>query len=78
MKNNFQTLTTDRLRKLISESEQTLTKLKAELEEREKISQNQEIANLEHHMQSAELSLKTIRDFLKFLSQELRDKKTNF
>ena len=76
MINNVQTLTTDRLRKLISESEKTLTELKAELEVREQLSQSQEVANLEHHMQSAELSLKTIRDFLSFLSQDLRSRKS--
>lgn len=76
MINNVQTLTTERLRKLISESEQTLTELKAELEVREQLSQSQEVANLEHHMQSAELSLKTIRDFLTFLSQDLRNRKS--
>jgi len=59
MNSNFQTLTTERLRKLVVESEQTLVDLKAELDVREQISQSQEVANLEHHMQSAELSLKT-------------------
>ena len=76
MINNVQTLTTDRLQKLISESEHTLADLKAELEKREQLKQSQEVANLEHHMQSAELSLKTIRDFLTFLSQDLRDRKS--
>ena len=75
MNNNFQTLTTERLRKLVVESEQTLAELKAELDAREQISQSQEVANLEHHMQSAELSLKTIRDFLAFLSHDLRNRK---
>ena len=76
MNNNFQTLTTERLRKLVVESEQTLAELKAELDAREQISQSQEVANLEHHMQSAELSLKTIRDFLAFLSHDLRNRKS--
>ena len=76
MTNNVQILTTDRLRKLISESEQTLYELKTELELREQRSQSQEVANLEHHMQSAELSLKTIRDFLTFLSQDLHSRKS--
>ena len=76
MINNVQTLTTDRLQKLISESEHTLADLKAELEKREQLKQSQEVANLEHHMQSAELSLKTIRDFLTFLSQDLRNRKS--
>ena len=76
MTSNFQTLTTERLRKLVVESEQTLAELKAELDAREQISQSQEVANLEHHMQSAELSLKTIRDFLAFLSHDLRNRKS--
>ena len=75
MNNNLQTLTTERLRKLVIESEQTLAELKTELEVREQVSQSHEVANLEHHMQSAELSLKTIRDFLAFLSQDLRSRK---
>ena len=75
MNNNFQTLTNERLQKLIVESEQTLQDLKQELEKREQVSQSREVANIEHHMQSAELSLKTIRDFLAFLSQDLRDRK---
>jgi len=46
--------------------------LKSELEEREQISQTYEVANLENHMQSAELSLKTIRNFLAFLLQDIQ------
>jgi len=71
---NFQTLTTDRLRNLISESEETLTGLKTELERRECVGQDHEIANLENHMQSAELSLRTIRDFISFLKSDLNSK----
>jgi len=68
---NFQTLTTDRLRNLIHESEDTLSELKTELERREQVGQSHEIANLEHHMQSAELSLRTIRNFISFLKNDL-------
>lgn len=67
---NLQTLTNDRLRLLISESEATILELKTELEHREHVQQNHDVADLENHMNSAELSLKTIRDFLAFLSQD--------
>jgi len=65
-------LSNKRLRKLIHKSEETLNELKAELDRREKESQNHEIDELEQHMESAEVSLKTIRDFLASLSKDLR------
>ena len=72
--NNLQTLTTERLRTLVAETETTLESLKVELDHREELAQEHEVANLENHMQSAELSLKTIRDFLAFLSSDNRKK----
>ena len=72
--NNLQTLTTDRLRILVTETETTLAGLKLELDRREELAQEHEIANLENHMQSAELSLKSIRDFLAFLSNDFKKK----
>lgn len=69
---NLNILTTDRLRKLIKETEETLTELKAELERREQLDQSQEIEHLENHMKSAELSLATIRNFLNFLIDDMR------
>ena len=73
--NNFNILTTDRLRKLIRETEETLVELKTELERREELNQNQEIEHLERHMKSAELSLTTIRNFLNFLIDDMRSTK---
>lgn len=69
---NLNILTTDRLRKLVKETEETLTELKTELERREQLDQNQEIEHLESHMKSAELSLTTIRNFLNFLMDDMR------
>mgnify|MGYP001595109814 CR=1 FL=1 len=71
---NFEVLTTERLRTLISDTEETLANLKEELERREQLKQEHEVANLENHMQSAELSLKTIREFIDFLVRDLRSK----
>jgi hypothetical protein len=72
--NNLQTLTTERLRALVNETELTLSELKTELDRRGELAQEHEVANLEQHMKSAELSLKGIRDFLKFLTSDT-DKK---
>jgi len=41
------------------------------------LSQNQEIAHLENHMKSAELSLTTIRGFIAFLVDDMRSNDTN-
>lgn len=72
--NSLQTLTSERLKDLIDETEATLVELKEELERRQQLKQSHEIANLEHHMKSTELSLRTIRDFLAFLSTEVKAK----
>jgi|GEM_PF-2361962 len=69
---NFQVLTTERLRALIHETDITLGELTEELERREAAKQEHAIENLEQHMESAELSLKKIRDFLAFLAQDFR------
>ena len=73
--NNLNILTTERLRKLVRETEETLVELKAELERREQLNQNQDIEHLENHMKSAELSLTTIRNFLDFLMDDMRKTK---
>ncbi|MEB8433204.1 hypothetical protein OO007_13275 [Cocleimonas sp. KMM 6892] len=72
---NIHILTNDRLRALVVETEKTLDELKLELDRREQVQQEHEVAHLENHMKSAELSLKTIRDFLSFLSQDFKNKK---
>ncbi|GAA0412708.1 hypothetical protein GCM10009133_21340 [Cocleimonas flava] len=72
---NIHILTNDRLRALVVETEETLDELKLELDRREQVQQEHEVAHLENHMKSAELSLKTIRDFLSFLSQDFKNKK---
>lgn len=73
--NNLNILTTDRLRKLIRETEETLIELKTELERREQLNQDQEIEHLERHMKNAELSLTTIRNFLDFLMDDMHKTK---
>lgn len=69
---NLEVLTTERLRTLINDTETTLGGLKVELERRESLKQEHAVANLENHLQSAELSLKTIREFLAFLAADFR------
>jgi len=68
--NNLNVLTSDRLSKLIDETQATLNELKAEVERRQKVQQEHEILNLENHMKSAELSLASIRNFIKYLIQD--------
>lgn len=72
---NLKVITTENLRVLIGETQETLDDLKAELERREEMAQHHEIANLENHMKSAQLSLKTIRDFLAYLVDDMRSRK---
>lgn len=72
---NLKVITTENLRELIAETQQTLDELTAELERREDVAQHHEIANLENHMKSAQLSLKTIRDFLAYLVDDMRSQR---
>ncbi len=68
----LKSITNENLRALIGETESTLSDLRAELERREEQAQEREIANLDNHMKSAELSLKTIRDFIAYLVDDLK------
>lgn len=68
----LKTLTRENLDKLVQETELTLGELKSELERRDQTSQEREVANLDQHMKSAEISLKTIRDFLAYLKDEFQ------
>lgn len=70
---DFKVLTNHHLLELIADTEETLDALKYELDRREQRAQQQEIANLENHMQSAELSLKSIREFVRYLAKSHRD-----
>lgn len=72
---NFNVLSTERLRALITDTESTLQQLTVELERREFLEQENEIENLEEHMKGAELSLSTIRKFLAFIINDLKDRK---
>ncbi|GAC21203.1 hypothetical protein [Paraglaciecola arctica] len=72
---NVNVLSTDRLRALIADTETTLKQLTVELERREFLKQENEIEHLEEHMKGAELSLDTIRQFLAYLINDLKDRK---
>lgn len=67
---DIENLTNKRLRKLISKTEKTLGELEIELVRREQESQNHEIDDLEHHMESAEGNLTSILNFLAAISKK--------
>ncbi|WP_339721006.1 hypothetical protein [uncultured Paraglaciecola sp.] len=71
---NVNVLSTERLRTLIADTEGTLKQLTLELERREYLKQENAIEHLEEHMKDAELSLDTIRQFLAYLINELKDR----
>ena len=71
---NFNILSTERLRALITDTESTLKQLTAELERREFLKQENEIEHLEEHMKGAEVSLSSIRKFLAFIIADLQGK----
>lgn len=68
------TLSKKNLEKLIAETEKSLLELKNELKHRQEEEQENEIAHLENHFKSAELSLKTINDFIAYLAETIRKK----
>jgi uncharacterized coiled-coil protein SlyX len=71
---NVNVLSTERLRTLIADTEATLKQLTIELERREFLEQENSIEHLEEHMKGAELSLDTIRQFLAYLINDLKDR----
>lgn len=62
----------DKLKRLVAETEETLTDLKRELDRRDEAAQAREIEHLDEHLKDAELSLQTIRDFFRYLVEEMR------
>ncbi|WP_289029255.1 hypothetical protein [uncultured Paraglaciecola sp.] len=71
---NVNVLSTERLKALIADTEGTLKQLTIELERRELLKQENAIENLEEHMKDAELSLDTIRQFLAYLANDLKNR----
>lgn len=69
---HLKTLPVEALRVLVSETEETLAEIKEEIERRENQAQSREIEHLDVHMKNAELSLATIRNFFRYLRDELR------
>ncbi|KZM43740.1 hypothetical protein OA92_08685 [Marinomonas sp. SBI22] len=72
---NLQVLTTERLNKLIDETQQTLSELKEEVARRELLQQEHEIMDLDQHMKSAEFNLVGIKNFIAYLLDEAKKKK---
>lgn len=66
------TLSREKLEQMIGETETSLTDLKAELTRRDQAAQHREIDHLEEHMNSAETGLRSVRDFFRLLTAELR------
>lgn len=64
----------DKLNALIGETEDTLAELKAEMDRRDEADQQREIENLDEHLRNAELSLRTIKDFFRFLVDDMKNK----
>lgn len=65
-------MSTENLKKLVGETEETLAEIKEEITRREQAQQHREIDNIDVHMRNAELSLETIRNFFRFLRDEMR------
>ncbi|MDO6513601.1 hypothetical protein WNY58_06635 [Neptuniibacter pectenicola] len=72
---NLQILSTERLNKLIDETQLTLQELKQEVIRREHLKQEHEIKDLEHHMSSAEFNLNSIKNFIAYLLEESKKNK---
>ncbi|MEP0072092.1 MAG: hypothetical protein ABJE79_05280 [Marinomonas sp.] len=72
---NLQVLSTERLNKLIDETQLTLQELKQEVIRREHIQQSHEIKDLDHHMTSAEFNLNSIKNFISYLLEESKKHK---
>lgn len=73
---NLKEIRTEKLRKLVDETEAALADLHAELDRREEADQHREIDRLDEHMKSAELSLTSIRDFFAEMLKELKSRNT--
>lgn len=71
---DYQMMNKDKLKELVAETQATLVEINAEIERRERASQEQEIENLDVHLKNAELSLQTIRNFFVYLLEEIRKK----
>lgn len=73
---NLQVLTNERLNKLIDATQATLYELKDEVKRRELEQQEHVVMDLDNHMKSAELSLNTIKNFVSYLLEESKKKKS--
>ena len=64
---NFKIMTTERLRGLLDDTQVTLNELRTELDRREQLEQHQEIEIIDQHIESAENSLVSIKEFFRYL-----------
>lgn len=74
MTEDLKVLPKEKLAVLITETEATLNDLKAEMEQRDDAARGHEIDRLDEHLKNAELSLQTIRDFVRYLVDDFRSK----
>ena len=75
MATNFKEITNQRLHKLLEETQQTLTELKTEMERREQVQQHHEIDEIDQHMEVAENSLTSIKEFFRYLLETGSERK---
>jgi len=64
---NFKVMTTERLRALLEDTQVTLNELRTELDRREQLEQHKEIEIIDQHIESAENSLVSIKEFFRYL-----------
>ena len=72
--NEFATISKDRLKKMVTETEVALADLKEEIERREAIDQEAALDDRDLHFKNAELSLQTIRNFFAYLREEYKNR----
>jgi len=70
--NEFATISKDRLKKMVAETEIALADLKEEIDRRETVDQEAALDDLDLHFKNAELSLQTIRNFFSYLREEYK------
>jgi DNA-binding transcriptional regulator GbsR (MarR family) len=67
-----QSLTRDKLKTLIEETETSLEHLKVELAHRDEQAQHDEVEHFAEHLDTVENGLRSVRDLFRFLTEEFR------
>lgn len=72
IENAVSNMSTDELETLATETQETLDALMNELKKRQAEKQHSEIDNLEEHLQNADISFKSLKDFIAMALKEIR------